>query len=151
MSCASNTNNLDPDYYQNLNGQPVPSSVPYYRNINPNGCRRYKASYPPFTPTINSLSVNSSAVGIYSLVYIYGTNFLPPCYGTTYVNFGPYKQLPITFYSTSSISFVVPLYAIVGTYNVIVVNIYNSNFSPAINQTYTGNENYSNTSLYTLT
>jgi hypothetical protein len=150
MSCPSNINNLDVDYYQNINGYAVPSSVPYNRNINPNGCRKYKASYPPFAPTINSLSVTSSGVGAYSLVYIYGTNFLPSCYGTTYVNFGPYKQLPITFYSTTSVSFVVPLDAIVGVYNVVVVNIYNNNFGQAINQTYAGNPNFSNPISYQL-
>jgi hypothetical protein len=150
MSCASNTINLDPSYYQNINGYAVPSSLPYNPNINPNGCRRYKAGYPPFTPTINNLSVTSSVAKTYSLVYIYGTNFLPPCYGTTYVNFGGFKQLPITFYSASYISFVVPLNAKVGTYDVIVVNIYNSNFSPAVNQTYSGNPNFSNKLSYTI-
>jgi len=151
MSCASsNLANQDINYYQNLNGYAVPSSVPYNRNINPNGCRRYKAGYPPFAPTIGSLSVTISGAGTYSLVYIYGTNFLPPCYGTTYVNFGPFKQLPITFYSTSSISFVVPLNAQVGVYKVVVVNIYNSNFSPAVNQSYSGNPNFSNPVSYQL-
>lgn len=76
MSCASsNLANQDINYYQNINGYPVPSSVPYNRNINPNGCRRYKAGYPPFAPTIGSLSVTISGAGTYSLVYIYGTNF----------------------------------------------------------------------------
>ena len=148
MSCASsNLSNQDPNYYQNVNGYAVPSSIPYNRNT-PNGCRKYKAGYPPFSPTIGSLSLTSSAVGSYSLVYINGTNFLPPCYGITYVNFGPFKDLPITFYSTSSISFVVPLSAQAGIYNVIVVNIYNSNFSPAVNQTYGGNPNFSNPLAY---
>jgi len=151
MSCASsNLANQDTNYYQNVNGYAVPSSIPYNRNINPNGCRRYKAGYPPFAPTIGSLSVTISGAGTYSLVYIYGTNFLPPCYGTTYVNFGPFKQLPITFYSTSSISFVVPLNAQVGIYKVVVVNIYNSNFSPAVNQSYSGNPNFSNPVSYQL-
>ena len=70
MSCASsNLANQDINYYQNINGYPVPSSVPYNININPNGCRRYKAGYPPFAPTIGSLSVTISGAGTYSLVY----------------------------------------------------------------------------------
>ena len=150
MSCASsNLANQDPNYYQNVNGYAVPSSIPYDRNT-PNGLRKYKGGYPPFAPTIDSLSVTSSGAGTYSLVYIYGANFLPPCYGNTYVNFGPFKQLPITFYSTSSISFVVPLNAQAGIYKVVVVNIYNSNFSPAVNQTYSGNPNFSNPLAYQI-
>jgi hypothetical protein len=107
--------------------------------------------YPSFSPVITSLSVTSSAAGAYSLVYVTGQNFLPPCYGTTYIKFGSFKNLPITFYSPFNISFVVPLNAPSGSYNINVVNIYNSNFSPSVNQSYSGNKNYSNTSVYTLT
>ena len=149
MSCASsNLANQDTNYYQNVNGYAVPSSIPYNPNTNKNGC--IKSGYPPFGPTIGSLSVNISVPGTYSLVYIYGTNFLPPSYGTTYVNFGPFKNLPITFYSTNSISFVVPLNAQTGIYKVVVVNIYNSNFSPSVNQSYSGNPNFSNPVSYQL-
>ena len=106
MACARNTNIQITEEYVNsvLNAK------------NRTNCRKYKSVYPSFTPTINSLSVSSSIHGTYSNVMINGSNFLPPCYGTTYVNFGPfnqfsgpYKHLPITFYSTSAISFVVPL------------------------------------------
>jgi hypothetical protein len=77
MSCASsNLANQDPNYYQNVNGYAVPSSIPYDRNT-PNGLRKYKGGYPPFAPTIDSLSVTSSGAGTYSLVYISGANFLP--------------------------------------------------------------------------
>ena len=99
-------------------------------------------------PTINNLSVYNSSPGAYSLVNINGGNFLPQCYGNTFVNFGPYKSLPITFYSSFNISFVVPINAPVGFYNVTVVNVYNSNFSPAINQTSPGILTYSNSILY---
>ena len=78
-------------------------------------------------------------------------SFLPAPYGKTYVNFGTnYKNIPIIFYSTSQISFVVPLNAISGIYEVIVVNVYNGNFSPQVNITYAGNLNYSNSILYTV-
>jgi hypothetical protein len=113
-------------------------------------CRRYKSVYPSFTPTINSLSVTSSVAGVYSNVMINGSNFLPPCYGTTYVNFGSFKNLPILFYSAFNLSFVVPLNAVPGNYNVQVVNIYNGNFSPSVNQSYPGIPNLSNSITYTL-
>ena len=149
MACARNTNIQNSEEYAKY--------ILYKKNRKSN-CRKYKSVYPSFTPTINSLSVSSSIHGTYSNVMINGSNFLPPCYGTTYVNFGPfnqfsgpYKHLPITFYSTSAISFVVPLSALSGIYNVQVGNIYNDNFSPAVNQSYPGIPNLSNSQTYTLT
>lgn len=146
MAYAGNTN------IQNTNESGNYISNSLLNNVRDrNNCIKYKSVYPSFAPTINSLSVNSSVAGDYSNVMINGTNFLPQCYGTTYVNFGSFKNLSITFYNTSAISFIVPLNAIPGTYNVEVVNIYNDNFSPSINQTYTGNPNFSNSQTYTLT
>ena len=151
MSCPSNINSLPPNYYQIINGNAAPTSIPITTIYN-NGCRKVpKPSYPPFAPVISNLSVNSSVAGVYSLVYVYGINFLPPVYGLTYVNFGSFKQLPITFYSNSCISFVVPLNAPPGNYNIVVVNIYNSNYSPTTNQSYPGNPNYSNSLSYQIT
>ena len=133
--------------YQNPNAtQPITN-----KNITGTNCRLSKSFYPSFSPTISTLSVITSVHGNYSLVYILGSNFLPPCYGTTYVNFGSFTNLPITFYSPLNISFIVPLNAPPGIYNVIVVNLYNCNFSPAVNQSYPGNQNYSNTITYTIT
>ena len=114
-------------------------------------CRKYKGFYPSFNPVINSLSKTSSHQGVYSLVYINGSNFLPLINGITYVNFGSFKNLPITFYNSFNISFVVPLSALPGIYNVQVGNIYNDNFSPAVNQSYPGIPNLSNSQTYTLT
>ena len=114
-------------------------------------CLKYSKFLPSFTPTISNLSVTSSTSGIYSLVYINGSNFLPPCNGTTYVNFGSFKRLPITFYSSFNISFVVPLSAPVGNYDVVVVNVYNDNFSLPVNQSYSGKPHYSNSIIYTIT
>jgi hypothetical protein len=113
-----------------------------------NNCLKYKPAYPSFTPVISSISVNSSIAGQYSLVYIFGYNFFPN--GTTYVNFGQFKNIPITYYGSNNISFVVPLNATAGTYNVVVVNIYNGNFSPAVNFTYPGVLNNSNTYSYQI-
>ena len=114
-------------------------------------CLKYTEFLPSFTPTISNLSVTTSVSGIYSMVYINGTNFLPPCNGTTYVNFGTFKRLPITFYSSFNISFVVPLSAPAGNYNVIVVNLYNDNFSLPVGQSNPGKPNYSNSITYTIT
>jgi hypothetical protein len=148
MACARNTNIEINEEYAN--------SILNTRDRT--NCRKYKSVYPSFTPTINSLSVTSSVHGTYSNVMINGSNFLPPCYGTTYVNFGPFNQfsgsyehLPIIFYSTSAISFIVPISLGPGFYNVQVGNIYNGNFSPAVNQSYPGIPNLSNSQTYTLT
>jgi hypothetical protein len=114
-------------------------------------CRKLKGFYPTFTPTVTYISITSSVAGQYALVYINGSNFLPPCYGLTYVNFGYFTNLPITFYSPTNLSFVVPLNAPPGNYNVVAVNIYNGNFSPGVNQSYAGNMNISNSITYTIT
>jgi hypothetical protein len=147
MACAKNTNIQITDEFGNI-VNPVTYNKKKRIDLN---CRRYKGFYPSFAPTINSLSVSSSVHGSYSNVMINGSNFLPPSYGTTYVNFGSLKKIPIVFYSTSSISFIVPLNALPGIYNVQVVNIYNGNFSPAVNQSYPGIPNLSNSQIYTLT
>jgi uncharacterized protein (TIGR03437 family) len=84
-------------------------------------------------------------------VYINGSNFIPTCNGVTYINFGIFKNIPITFYSSFNISFVVPLNATKGTHNVVVVNVYNSNFSPSVNQSYPGIPKYSNSVAYKIT
>ena len=112
-------------------------------------CKLSKGFLPSFTPEIYSLSVYSSAPGAYSNVLISGKNFLPN--GTTYVNFGTYTNIPVSYYGSNNISFVVPGNAISGPYNVIVVNNYTSNFGSHINNFYNSNLNYSNSVPYTLT
>ena len=140
MACAKNSSIQNTDYINN-----VLLNKALTRN-----CRKNISVYPSFTPTIDSLSVTNSVAGNYSNVMINGSNFLPPCYGSTYVNFGLFKNLPITFYSTANASFIVPLNAIPGSYNIQVVNIYNGNFSPSVKQSYPGNPNFSNSFTYTL-
>lgn len=139
MSCAKNPNIISVD----ANGNYI---IP--KKIFKGKC---KNSYPSFKPVINNLSINNSLVGAYILVYIDGSNFLSPNNGITYVNFGKYTNLPVTFYSSFQISFVVPLNADAGVYNVTVVNVYNGNFSPQVNISYPGIPNYSNSVVYTLT
>ena len=154
MACArdpnvqynKNTNNIN-QFANSITGNynQIQNTKPSFK------CAKLKGFYPSFAPVINTLSTTTSAAGQYSLVYINGSNFLPQCYGTTYVNFGYFTNLPITFYSTYNISFVVPLNAPVGNYDVVVVNIYNNNFSPFVNQNYPGNINNSNSITYTIT
>jgi hypothetical protein len=113
-------------------------------------CIQKYNTYPSFTPVIYSLSINESMQGVYTVVYVTGSNFQFGN-GSTYVNFGTYTRLPISFYNSSYISFVVPEDAPVGVYEVVVVSIYNGNFSPQVNNYYPGVLNYSNTVNYTLT
>jgi len=116
-------------------------------------CR--KPTYPSFTSVIYNLSTNTSVTGSYSLIYINGDNFQAPCMATTYINFtnasNSYTRLPITFFSSSYISFVVPTGAPAGSYSVVAVNIYNGNFSPQVNNAYPGILDYSNVVNYVLT
>ena len=115
----------------------------------PKNCKLSKGFLPSFTPEIYSLSVYDSSAGAYSNVLISGKNFLPN--GTTYVNFGTYTNISVSYYGSNNISFVVPGNAIIGLYDVIVVNNYTSNFGSSINNFYNSNLNYSNSVPYTLT
>jgi hypothetical protein len=141
MSCPKDTNLTVRDEFGNL-------IAPIVKRIS--ACKNRKKMYPSFTPVIDRLSVNSSPIGVYTVVHITGSNFLPPCNGDTYVNFGSYTHLPITFYSSFNISFVVPLDAVAGLYNIRVVNIYNDNFSLPVSQSYPGIPNYSNSISYAI-
>jgi hypothetical protein len=113
-------------------------------------CRKTKPIlYPSFEPNLFNLSTTTSSAGSYSLVYISGSNLLPN--GTTFVKFGS-EYLPIIYYSSFYLSFVVPLNAGVGNYQVQLANLYNGNFCPQINQSYPGNINLSSNSItYTIT
>jgi hypothetical protein len=141
MSCPKDTNLTVRDEFGNL-------IAPIVKRIS--NCNGRKSVYPSFTPVINSISVNSSISGVYTVVYISGSNFLPPSNGDTYVNFGSYTHLPIIFYSSFNISFIVPLNVSIGFYNIRVVNVYNDNFSLPVSQSYSGIPNYSNSLTYTV-
>jgi hypothetical protein len=152
MSCAGKgygTNPRSNDFlYAQFYTSIVTTSV---RPKTTRNCRKSNPSYPSFTPVLYSLSVTSSPSGSYSLVYVNGYNFLPN--GTTFIKFGNYAYgyLPVTYYSSFNLSFVVPLNAGVDNYQVQVVNLYNGNFSTEINQSYPGNLNFSNSITYTIT
>jgi hypothetical protein len=111
-------------------------------------CKLSKGFLPSFTAEIYSLSVDTSPSGAYSNVSINGKNFLPN--GISYVNFGNFTNIPVNYFSSFSISFVVPTNAPIGSYNVVVVNNYNSNYSANITTIYNQNLNFSNSVTYKL-
>ncbi len=107
-------------------------------------CNR-KTIMPSFTPILHSMSNTQCVQGTYTNVYLNGERFFPN--GTTYVLFGTI-QLPVLFFNSFCISFVVPLNTSPGIYTVTVVNVYNPNFT---NQSYAGTTTNSNTLLYHIT
>ena len=150
MSCNGNGYGTGPQSDDYLYVQFYASRVETPQKQSARKCRRLlRGFYPSFTPILSGLSVNSSAAGSYSFVNIYGANFFP--FGTTFIKFGNFGFLPATYYSSFNLSFVVPLNAVPGFYPVYVVNLYNGNFSRAVNQSYPGNLNFSKPILYTIT
>jgi len=112
-------------------------------------CKPVKTVLPSFAPIISNISVNTSVSGQYTVVYINGMNFFS--YGITYVNFGPYTEIPIIYYSSFNISFIVPIDAADDTYNIVVVNVYCGQFSVPLINSYPGVLNYSNSVPFTIT
>lgn len=109
----------------------VPSTVP---------CRKYTFYYPNYNPIILGLSIYSSVAGVYTQVTISGNNFsYGSNIGISAVNFGSYQNIPVIFYGSNQISFVIPTAAIPGTYTVQVVNLWYPTST------------YSNTLSYNLT
>ena len=104
-------------------------------------CKIKKGFLPNINPIIYSLSSYESTANVFKIVYITGENLFP--FGTTTVNFGSYTNLSVTYYSSFNISFVIPINALSGTYNVQVTSVYNGTSNPNIL--------YSNTVTYTLT
>ena len=149
MSCAGKGYGTNPQSDQYLYSQfyssIVTSSV---TPVSSKNCRKYSGFYPSFTPILGSLSHTTSASGAYKKINVSGSNFLPQ--GTTSIKFGPYNISP-TYLSSFNLSFEVPADAIPGIYSVQVINLYNGNFSTPVNQSYPGNQNFSNSISYTVT
>jgi hypothetical protein len=103
----------------------IPSSVK---------ARKYKYSYPNTSPIIFSLSITESVLGDYTVCYITGLNFSKEnTTGNSTVTFGNSTQtitnIPVIFYSSLNISFVVPfIHLTPNTYSVQVVN---NNYFPS--------------------
>jgi len=152
MSCAGKGYGTNPQSNDYLTSQFFSSIVTTaVRPKTTRNCRKATgASYPSFTPVLYNLSTTTSIIGGYSVVYVHGSNFLPN--GTTFIKFGDYGYIPVIYYSSFRLSFVVPLNVTAKDYAVQVVNVYNDNFSPQINQSNSGNINLSNNSItYTIT
>ena len=151
MSCAGKgygTNPQSNDYLYSQFSTSIANTSSSQLTKSTRKCRKYKGFYPSFTPNLFNLSVTTSPFGVYTMVYINGSNFLPN--GKTFIKFGNMGYLPVTYYSSFNLSFIVPLNAIPGNYPVSVVNLYNGNFCPQINQSYPGTLNFSQPITYTI-
>jgi hypothetical protein len=103
-------------------------------------CRKFEYNYPNTSPIIYSLSPADSDIGKYTVCYINGLNFSKEnTTGNSTVTFGDIANIPVTFYSSLNISFVVPNNLAPGPYLVQVVN---NNYFPSTT--------YSNKFEYTL-
>ena len=103
--------------------------------------RKYKYSYPNTSPIIYSLSITESVLGDYSICYITGLNFSKSnTTGNSSVTFGNITNIPVTFFSSLNISFVVPFLHL--TPNTYTVQVVNNNYFPSTT--------YSNKVDYTL-
>ena len=83
-----------------------------------NRCRKFQSTQIDLTPEIYGLSTYSTHYKDFTTVYITGKNFFMN--GTTCVNFGSYQRIPVNFYSSFNLSFVVPINAVPGDYQINV-------------------------------
>lgn len=98
----------------------VPSSV---------NCRKFEYKYPDTSPEIYKLHPAESIVTDYTVCNIIGLNFSKSnTTGNSTVTFGNITNIPVTFYSSLNIAFVVPNNLATGTYAVQVVN---NNYFPS--------------------
>jgi uncharacterized protein (TIGR03437 family) len=103
-------------------------------------CRKFEYKYPDISPAIFNLFPSQSVVSNYTLCYLVGENFSKEnTTGNSTVTFGNITNIPVTFYSSLNISFVVPNTLSPGTYDIQVVN---NNYFPSTK--------YSNKVQYTL-
>jgi len=104
--------------------------------------RKYKYMYPDTRPIIYGLSQNSSVLAAYTVVYLSGYNFSKSnTTGNSTVTFGNITNIPVTFYSSLNISFVVPFINLTTT--TYTIQVVNNNYFPVTQ--------YSNKVNYTLT
>lgn len=86
-----------------------------------NICRKVNL-FPDTTPIINNMSTYITKAGDYTVVHIIGENFsLDGSTGYSVVLFGKI-EVPVIFYNSQHISFVVPLNEKKGEYNIKVIN-----------------------------
>ena len=106
-------------------------------------CRVKKGFLPNITPIISSLSTYTSESGKYKVIYVACNKFNFNTTSVTFSNAIFKSSIPVIYFSTFSISFVVPINAPIGIYNIQVLIIDESRLSPNIV--------YSNIISYTLT
>jgi hypothetical protein len=95
-------------------------------------CRKFEYKYPDTSPVIYSLSVTSSVLGEYTVCYINGLNFSKSTTtGNSTVTFGDIANIPVIFYSSLNLSFVVPnsINLVAGT--TYLVQVVNNNYFPS--------------------
>jgi hypothetical protein len=107
-------------------------------------CIQTKSYVPNLKPIIYSLSSYSSGAGEYKVVYVYGKNFFPN--SVTMLDFGNtkkyYRNIKYVYYTTTCISFMVPIDGFPGLHNVQVINVNYRSLEPRLL--------YSNIETYTL-
>ena len=111
-------------YLLKENKNKMSNKIPFTSSLS---CRTASNVFPDIKPVINNLSPTSSKQGVYTVVYLHGNNYgdKNSKIGTSVVNFGStYTNLPISFYSSQEISFVVPSKAAKGTYEITVSNLH---------------------------
>lgn len=95
-------------------------------------CRLNKGFLPNINPIIYGLSTYKSSINNYTVVYVTGQNFLP--FDSSYIKFGQFENISVTYYSSFIISFNIPFSIFQtnnkiikpGAYDVQVININNS-------------------------
>lgn len=102
-------------------------------------CNLFKG-YPSYNPIISSFSTEEAIYNKYTVVYVNGYNFLP---NNTFVYFGSIK-ISVNYYSSLSLSFVVPSGLPRGEYTVYLINVYNNAFCSGVKQITPGVSNMSN-------
>jgi len=111
--------------YKNNYHYIVMSTFPIQYQYTQTACLTYiEGKYPDLIPTIIHLDTYNANYLQTSTrpftVYLRGINF--SANGITSITFGTYKNIPITFFSSTSISFIIPLNVKQGEYNLQVVN-----------------------------
>lgn len=93
-------------------------------------------SYPSLQPHLESLSVSSCPKKTYCRVHVFGALFFPASSSVTntvvaWINAASQEvqYLPVTFYSSSELSFLVPLNAAPNMYTVRVANLIDNPFN----------------------
>jgi len=104
--------------------------------------RKVDDNYPNTSPIINSMSPSTSVLGDYTVCYLSGSNFSKSnTTGNSSVTFGDITNIPITFYNSLYISFIIPVINL-DPYITYDVKVINNNYPTSL---------FSNIVKYTIT